>query len=62
MYRAIAVFITSLNRLAQLPAGVGLGINFRELRKAEVRRIFLPRTPVNKGLRKGRGSYYAQAL
>jgi hypothetical protein len=25
------------------------GANFRELRKGEVRRILLPRTPVNKG-------------
>ncbi len=30
-------------------------VNFGELRKAEVRRILLPRTPVNKGKKKGRG-------
>jgi hypothetical protein len=29
--------------------------NFSELRYGEVRRIPLPRTPVNKGIRKGRG-------
>jgi hypothetical protein len=28
--------------------------NFGELRKGEVRRILIPRTPVNKGKRKGR--------
>src|ERR671920_1305765 len=31
--------------------------NFRELRKGEVRRIHLPRTSLNKGIRKGRGCY-----
>jgi hypothetical protein len=30
--------------------------NFRELRQCEVRRISIPRTPVNKGKKKGRGS------
>jgi hypothetical protein len=40
---------------------IGLGLctmlegNFRESRKGEVRRIPIPRTPVNKGMRKGRG-------
>jgi hypothetical protein len=29
--------------------------NFSEIRKAEVRGINLPRTPVNKGIKKGRG-------
>ena len=31
------------------------GANFSELRRGEVRRIPLPRTPVNKGMKKGRG-------
>jgi hypothetical protein len=34
---------------------------FRELRKGEVRRIPLPRTSVNKGMKKGRGCCYAPA-
>jgi hypothetical protein len=29
--------------------------NFRECPKGEVRRISIPRTPVNKGMKKGRG-------
>jgi hypothetical protein len=36
-------------------------MNFRELRKGEVRGIALPRTPVNKGKKKGR-SFYDPAL
>src|ERR687897_717720 len=31
--------------------------NFREGPKGEVRRISIPHTPVNKGMRKGRGCY-----
>jgi hypothetical protein len=33
---------------------LALHANFRALRKAEVRRIILPRTPLNKGMKKGR--------
>ena len=36
--------------------------NFLELRKGEVRRILLPRTPVNMGVRKGRGFLRTPAL
>jgi hypothetical protein len=33
-----------------------LGANFRECPKGEVRRILIPRTSVNKGIRKGKGT------
>jgi hypothetical protein len=33
------------------------GTNFLELRKAEARRMHLPRTPVNRGIEKGRTEY-----
>jgi L-iditol 2-dehydrogenase len=36
--------------------------NFQELRQGEVRRILIPRTPVNKGIRKGRGCLCPPAL
>ena len=40
----------------------GLHPNFGEDPKGEVRRIRLPRTPVNKGKKKGRGLCYAPVL
>jgi hypothetical protein len=44
-------------RLGRLWRRVSAGhyANFSELRQHEVRRIPLPRTPVNKGKKKGRG-------
>jgi hypothetical protein len=37
-------------------------VNFRELRRGEVRRTHIPRTPVNKGKREGPGPLAAPAL
>ena len=39
-----------------------LRVPLLELRHYELRRIPIPRTWVNKGKRKGRGSYYAPTL
>ena len=39
------------------PAAQRKRLNFRELWIGELRRILLPRTPVNKGKKKGRGCY-----
>jgi len=44
----------SLVRPAKEVLGRGWA-NFGELREGEVRRMLLPRTPVNKGKEKGRG-------
>src|SRR5215208_5611942 len=41
-----------------LPGGYLLGAYFRELRYGEVRRIPLPRTPVNEGKGKGRSPHH----
>src|SRR5215213_1243438 len=38
------------------------GVNFLESRLGEVPRITLPRTPVNKGMKKGRGCYARPSL
>src|SRR5829696_6494557 len=54
MHRSIAVFITSLNRLAHVhvPGGGGLGINFGELRQCEVQHS----SPIQTAQARQRGS------
>ena len=41
--------LSGARRACCMPGGYSLYTNFRERRKGEVRRIPIPRTPVNKG-------------